>query len=230
MFSDSFFTAQDQGTQALRIVIADDHRLVLGALARTLDEDPGFDVVGVTAVSSQVLDLVGSHAPDLVLMDVHMPAPCGLTCLDAIRSAHPEVKVVLISAGADCQEIQRALRRGAAGYLVKSINPADIPGALRQVVEGTAYYAMAGGGSEAEDPGVDFARTHGLTPRELEMLVAVVGGAGNREIAGDMWVTEQTVKFHLGNVYRKLGVAGRAAAVELARRGGVLAGEVAVAA
>lgn len=226
MIAEACLTDRDTAVRAMRVVIADDHRLVLGALERTLHDDDGFEVVGTTATSSQVLGLVEQQEPDLVLMDVHMPAPCGLTCLDAIRANFPEVKVVLISAGADGQEIQRALRRGASGYLVKSINPADIPGALRQVIEGTAYYAMAGDGDEAEDPGAEFARKHGLTPRELEMLVAVVGGAGNREIAGDMWVTEQTVKFHLGNVYRKLDVAGRAAAVGLARRGGVRSDKV----
>jgi DNA-binding NarL/FixJ family response regulator len=196
---------------ALRIVIADDHRLVLGALERTLEDDAGFSVVGVTSNSAEVMDLVEGQHPDLVLLDIHMPRPDGLECLDRIRAEHPTIKVVLISAGADAQEIQNALRRGAAGYLVKSINPADIPAALRQVHEGTAYYAVAGE-SEDELPGAELARKKGLTPRELEMLVAVVGGASNREIAAEMWVTEQTVKFHLGNVYRKLDVVNRAAA------------------
>ena len=220
MLTDAHLPSPASGVRPLRIVIADDHRLVLGALERTLQEDPGFDVAGATSTSAEVLDLVAAAQPDLVLLDIHMPHPNGLECLDRIRAEHPGVKVVLISAGADGQEIQDALRRGAAGYLVKSINPADIPAALRQVHEGTAYYAV-GDTSEEEVPGADFARRNGLTPRELEMLVAVVGGQGNREIAQELWVTEQTVKFHLGNVYRKLGVANRVTAVQLAMQAGI---------
>lgn len=212
--------APDAGVRPLSIVIADDHRLVLGALQRTLEEDSGFHVAGVTSTSADVFGLVDRFLPDIVLLDIHMPQPDGLECLDRIRATHPEVKVVLISAGADAQEIQSALRRGAAGYLVKSINPADIPAALRQVHEGTAYYAVAGGSGD-ELPGAGFAREKGLTPRELEMLVSVVGGRSNREIAEELWVTEQTVKFHLGNVYRKLAVANRAAAVRVAMQAGV---------
>ncbi len=221
MTTSAHFPAADAGVRPLRIVIADDHRLVLGALQQTLEDDSGFEVAGVTSSSSEVLGLVASAQPDIVLLDIHMPRPDGLECLDRIRAEHPDVKVVLISAGADAQEIQNALRRGAAGYLVKSINPADIPAALRQVHEGTAYYAVAGTSGDDELPGAEFARRQGLTPRELEMLVAVVGGHSNRAIAEELWVTEQTVKFHLGNVYRKLGVANRAAAVQAAMQAGI---------
>ena len=221
MPEDARFPTDDAGSRQLRVVIADDHRLVLGALQQTLEDDSGFAVAGVTCNSAEVLDLVERHRPDIALLDIHMPGPGGLECLDRIRAEHPGVKVVLISAGADGQEIQGALRRGAAGYLVKSINPADIPAALRQVHEGTAYYAVAGDEGGGELPGAEFARRTGLTPRELEMLVAVVGGRSNREIAQELWVTEQTVKFHLGNVYRKLSVANRAAAVQVAMQGGV---------
>lgn len=220
MPADEPLPAAETGPRPLRIVIADDHRLVLGALKRTLEDDDGFTVAGVTSSSTEIFGLVERLRPDIVLLDIHMPRPDGLECLDRIRAAYPEIKVVLISAGADAQEIQSALRRGAAGYLVKSINPADIPAALRQVHEGTAYYATAGE-SEDELPGAEFARRQGLTPRELEMLVAVVGGQSNRQIAEELWVTEQTVKFHLGNVYRKLGVANRAAAVRVATQAGI---------
>lgn len=220
MLSDAHLASPDVAARRVRIVIADDHRLVLGALQRTLEDDDGFSVAGVTSTSGEILGMVERLAPDIALLDIHMPRPDGLECLDRIRAEHPGTKVVLISAGADAQEIQGALRRGAAGYLVKSINPADIPGALRQVHEGTAYYAVADE-SGGELPGAEYARRQGLTPRELEMLVAVVGGLSNREIAEELWVTEQTVKFHLGNVYRKLGVANRAAAVQSAMQAGI---------
>jgi DNA-binding NarL/FixJ family response regulator len=219
----------------MRVLVVDDHRLVIDALRRTLDAAEGFEVVGTTHAGTRVLDLVEEACPDVVLMDIHMPDLDGLSVLDQLQEHHPDVKVVMISAGADASEIRSALQRGASGYLVKSINPADIPSALRQAVEGTTYYAAAagetattgsadGGSTAAPDgdaAGAELARRTGLTPRELEILTAVVRGLSNRDIAKELWVTEQTVKFHLSNVYRKLGVANRTGAVRLGLGAGI---------
>ena len=202
---------------AIKVVIADDHRLMLDALKRVLDEAPDFEVLADTDSGAHVLPLVARHTPDLVLMDVRMPGMDGLSALDQIRKRHPDVKVVLISASTDQEEIQAALRRGADGYLVKSINPADIPSALRQAYEGTAFYAL--GAAESSEEHV--ARRTGLTERELTILKAVSRGLSNKAISEELWVTEQTVKFHLSNVYRKLGVSNRAGAVRYAHEQGL---------
>jgi DNA-binding NarL/FixJ family response regulator len=202
---------------AIKVVIADDHRLMLDALKRVLDEASDFEVLADTDSGAHVLPLVARHSPDLVLMDVRMPGMDGLSALDLIRKRHPKVKVVLISASADPEEIQAALRRGADGYLVKSINPADVPSALRQAYEGTAFYAL--GGAESTEEHV--ARRTGLTERELTILKAVSRGLSNKQISEELWVTEQTVKFHLSNVYRKLGVSNRAGAVRYAHEQGL---------
>src|SRR3954470_6494713 len=204
---------------AIRVVIADDHRLILDALKRVLDEASDFEVVADTDSGAHVLPLVARHSPDLVLMDVRMPEMDGLSALDLIRKRHPKVKVVLISASSDQEEIQAALRRGADGYLVKSINPADIPSALRQAYEGTAFYALGVGETTEEH----VSRQTGLTDRELTMLKAVARGLSNKQISQELWVTEQTVKFHLSNIYRKLGVANRAGAVAYAHEQGLTA-------
>ena len=206
----------------LRIIIVDDHRLVLQALERILDADDDFEVVGTTHTGEEVLELVVRAKPDMVLMDIHMPGVDGLTCLDRLHERHPKVEVVLISAGADEGEIRDALRRGASGYLVKSINPNDVPAALRQVHERTAYHAMEAGPEAATlSAGAALAQEAGLTPRELEMLMAIARGLSNRDIAKELWVTEQTVKFHLSNVYRKLDVSNRSEALLVAMRAGL---------
>jgi DNA-binding NarL/FixJ family response regulator len=205
---------------AIKVVIADDHRLMLDALKRVLDEASDFEVLADTDSGAHVLPLVARHSPDLVLMDVRMPGMDGLSALDLIRKRHPKVKVVLISASADPEEIQAALRRGADGYLVKSINPADIPSALRQAYEGTAFYSLGGTAESTEE---HVARRTGLTERELTILKAVSRGLSNKQISEELWVTEQTVKFHLSNIYRKLGVSNRAGAVRYAHEQGLTA-------
>jgi len=204
---------------AIRIIIADDHRLMLDALERALSAAEDFDVLETTNSGAHVLPLVERHAPDLVLMDVHMPGMGGLAALDLIRERHPTVKVVLISAGDDRGQIETALRRGAVGYLVKTINPADVPSAVRQAYEGTAFSVVGSG--ESVDQQVS--RLTGLTERELTILKALARGLSNKQISQELWVTEQTVKFHVSNVYRKLGVTNRAGAVGYAHEQGLTA-------
>jgi DNA-binding NarL/FixJ family response regulator len=142
----------------------------------------------------------------------------GLTCLDLIRRRHPHVKVVLLSVSSDPEHIQEALNRGASGYVVKSVDPVDLPSALRQAVEGTVYHAV--GIPEADEAGT--ARAVGLTERELAILRLVARGLSNRAISRELWVTEQTVKFHLTNIYRKLGVGNRTEAARYAYQHGLV--------
>jgi DNA-binding NarL/FixJ family response regulator len=203
---------------AVRTVIADDHQLILLSLRAALEADPGFEVVGETDSGAHVLPLVARTTPELVVMDVRMPGMDGLTALDLLRSRHPEVKVVLLSATDDREVIQSALRRGASGYLLKSINPDEIPAALRAALNQNAFFAPAGG--ETSDEAAT--REAGLTERELAVLKGVARGLSNKQISQEGWVTEQTVKFHLTNVYRKLGVANRAEAVGWAHRHGLV--------
>jgi two-component system nitrate/nitrite response regulator NarL len=196
----------------MRILLADDHPVVLDGVRRALEEDGGFDVVAETQNGTEVLPLIGQLHPDVVLLDIGMPRIDGLTCLDRIRTLHPEVKVVMCSMSSDPEEIQDAFRRGASGYIVKNVNPRDLPSAVRQAVEGTAYHALGLPAISDESIG----RTTGLTPRELDVMKAVARGLSNKAIAKEFWITEQTVKFHLGNIFRKLGVTNRTEAARWA--------------
>lgn len=192
----------------MRVVIADDHRLILDGIRRALEADGSFEIVGETLDGGEVVDLVDKTRPDLVVLDVRMPGMDGLDCLDAIRSRYPETKVVVLSASPDEVLIETALRRGASAYVLKTVEPADLPGTLRAAIDGTVFSAI--GVSEA---GGTSGRAAGLTERELAILRAVSRGLSNDEIAKELWVARQTVKFHLSNVYRKLGVRNRAEAV-----------------
>ena len=193
-----------------RIVIADDHPMMLDGTRGALERCEDFEIVGEAHSGSEVLPVVGRTDPDVVLLDMRMPGMDGLACLERIRQRHPQVKVVMLSAINEPEQITAALKRGASGYIVKSVNPLDLPAALRQILEGTVYHAL--GIADDDEP----ARGTGLTDRELGILKAVARGLSNQAIGKELWVTEQTVKFHLTNIYRKLGVANRTEAARYA--------------
>jgi DNA-binding NarL/FixJ family response regulator len=204
----------------LKILLADDHLLTLQGIRGVLEVAGDIEIVAEATSGPDILGLVAKTKPDLVLMDVRMPGLDGLACLDLIRRHHPTVKVILISAYSERDQIQEALARGAAGYIVKSVNPLDLPSALRQTYEGTVYNAL-GGEPDPRGAQAQAAESSGLTERELCILRAVAGGLSNKAISKEMWVTEQTVKFHLTNIYRKLGVANRTAAARYAHNHGL---------
>jgi DNA-binding NarL/FixJ family response regulator len=205
------------GMDALRVVVADDHRLMLDALRLAFEEVEGMDLVGETNEGRKLLPLVAREKPDVVLLDFRMPDMDGLACLDKLKSQHPEITVVMLSAEDDPALVQEALRRGASAYVLKQIDPRDLPSAIRQAVEGTVYQVI--GGEEAEDePDSAFS---GLSPKERAVLTLISRGLSNKEIARELWVSEQTVKFHLTNIYRKLGVANRTEAARAAFRFGL---------
>jgi NarL family two-component system response regulator LiaR len=202
----------------VKVLIADDHRLIVEGTKRALEEAGGFEIVGEASNGAQVLPLVKRLKPDLVLLDLRMPQMDGLTCLAKIREQHPEVKVAVLSVSQDPDVIQTVLKRGANAYIVKTVNPVDLPAALRQAVEGTVFTAIG----VTEDAGESVAKEAGLTERELVILRAVARGLSNEAIAKELWVAEQTVKFHLTNIYRKLGIANRTEAARYAFENGLV--------
>jgi two-component system, NarL family, response regulator len=203
---------------AIRVLIADDHQLILSGIRRALQAVDDIEVVGEAESGSEVLPLIHQTSPDLVLLDLRLPDMNGLSCLDAIRKRYPDVKVVVLSAFDDAEHIQAAFQRGATAYIVKSVSPVDLPSALRQALEQTVYQGVRVIG----DAGADSGDALGLTERELSMLKALARGLSNNAISKEFWVTEQTVKFHLSNIYRKLGVGNRTEAARFAYERGLV--------
>ena len=201
---------------AIKVLIADDHQLILQGIRRVLEDVEDIQVVGEAQYGSQVLPLIGQTDPDVVMLDIRMPQMDGLACLERIRKQYPKVKVVMLSAHTDEAHIAAALQRGASAYIAKTVNPLDLASALRQAFDGTVYTTFVA--AECEDSNTDL----GLTDREISMLRAVARGLSNQAIGREYWVTEQTVKFHLGNIYRKLGVTNRTEATRYAYEHGLL--------
>ncbi|HEX7525448.1 MAG TPA: response regulator transcription factor, partial [Gaiellaceae bacterium] len=191
---------------------ADDSRLIVAGIRRALEDEDEIEVVGEATNGAEVLPMVGRTDPDVVLLDIRMPKMDGWMVLEQLRARYPRVKVVILSVLSDQEHIAMALAHGASGYIVKTINPRDLPSALRQAVEGSVYHAI--GFPEVTEESE--ARAAGLTEREVAILKAVARGLSNQAIGKELWVTEQTVKFHLTNIYRKLGVANRTEAARYA--------------
>ena len=210
-----------------RVLIADDHPLIHQAIGRCLDETNDFELVGSAISGAQVPPLVERTMPDLLLLDLHMPVLDGMECLAVLREKFPCVKVVIFSGVDDAETIERALSAGATAFVAKSTDPSDLPSVLRLALEGNVYFAMPrGSGSVVTQPRrvsqQEQAREQaGLTPRELEILVAVARGLSNRAVGKELFLSDQTVKFHLHNIYGKLGVANRTEATCAAQRLGL---------
>ncbi|HEX4679775.1 MAG TPA: response regulator transcription factor [Gaiellaceae bacterium] len=203
----------------MNVLIADDHPLFLAGVRDLLGREEGFDVIGEARYGPEVLPLVSRLHPDLLLLDLRMPGLDGLACLERVRARHPKLKVVVLSMCAEPEQIQAAFKRGACGYVLKSIDANDLTSAIRQAVDGTAYHAF-GLPALNEDTS---ARLAGLTEREIEIVKAVARGLSSQAIGKELWVTEQTVKFHLTNIYRKLNVSNRTEAARWAFSQGFVA-------
>jgi DNA-binding NarL/FixJ family response regulator len=207
----------------LKVLLADDHPLILQGLRRTLEACDDIEIVGEARSGTELLALVERRSPDIVLMDLHMPGgPEGVACLQEIRRSWPDVRTVVLSASDDQASIDSALLAGASAYVLKSVGSVDIPSVLRQVSAGGAVFhapsprPAAAGGARATPEGPV------LTERETAILAAIADGKTTRAISGELWVSEHTIKFHLTNIYRKLGVSNRSGAVRYAYEHGLV--------
>ena len=202
----------------MKVLVADDHRLMIEGVRAALADAEDIEVVGEAINGAQVLPLAHRLRPDLVLLDLSMPLMDGLACLAQLRQRFPEIKVVILSAYSDPERIQAALGAGASGYIVKGVDSRDLAATLRQMLEGNVYMTI-GLPEPGKTAGADAA---GLTEREVEILNLVAQGHSNGHVAQQLWVTEQTVKFHLTNIYRKLEVSNRTEAARAAYRLGLV--------
>ncbi len=212
---------QPTRTRPTRVLIADDHPLILTGIRRTLERSDDVEVVGEASTGPQVLAMVERRRPDVLLLDLHMPGTCGADCLETIRQRWPEVKTLVLSAAEDRATIDSALNAGASAYIVKSVQPADLLSIIRQVVSGIVFHA-ASRRTLASVP-ADDADEPALTGREHTVLSAIASGKTTATISGELWVSEHTIKFHLTNIYRKIGVSNRAGAVRYAVEHGLAA-------
>jgi DNA-binding NarL/FixJ family response regulator len=201
------------------VLLAGAHPVLLEAAEKLLRER-GFAVTGRATSAGDALRRLRERPADVVVLDLQMPASEAMTCLREIRARHGRTAVVALSEERGGGGVERALAEGAVACVLKSGVPEDLVTAVRQARHRSIYFPGRGEPAPALP-----AAASDLTARELEILRLVADGASNTGVARKLWVTEQTVKFHLANVYRKLGVANRTEASRHAQLHGLLGDE-----
>ncbi|MGW4795444.1 response regulator transcription factor [Nonomuraea sp. NPDC004297] len=210
----------------LKVVIADDEDLIRAGLRIILDGEPDLEVVGEAADGAAVLPVVRRERPDVVLMDVRMPALDGIRATERLLALDDPPKVLVVTTFENDDHVYDALRAGASGFLLKRTRPDELIQAVRLVATGesllfpAAIRALAGRRSRPSAPVPGIGR---LTGREGDVLRLMTRGLSNHEIAAELVVSQETVKTHVGNVLAKLGARDRTQAVIAAYESGFVA-------
>jgi DNA-binding NarL/FixJ family response regulator len=207
----------------IRVLLADDQRVVREGLGTLLGLLEGIELVGTAADGEEAVALAAEHDPDVVLMDLRMPRVDGIEATRRLADARPAARVIALTTYADEPTVLGALRAGARGYLTKDAGADEISRAISAVARGEAaldravQHHVIGAVAQAEST----ALPDGLTPREAEVLVLIAEGLSNQEIAERLVVSPATVKSHVNRVFAKAGVRDRAQAVSYAYRSGL---------
>ena len=211
---------------AIRVMICDDHALFRRGLIMVLESEDGIEVVGEAEDGDDAIARVGDLAPDVILMDVRMPRVTGIEATRAIAEAVPTAKILMLTVSDEEDDLYEAIKAGATGYLLKEISIEEVATAVRAVMSGqslispamaskllTEFTSLAKKADERQA-----VPTPRLTDRELEVLKLVAQGMSNREIATDLYISENTVKNHVRNILEKLHLHSRMEAVVYAVR------------
>jgi len=215
-----------EDTDRVRVMICDDHALFRRGLVMVLEAENDIDVVGEAEDGEDAVRKVGEFVPDVVLMDVRMPGLDGIEAARRIGEAVPSTKIIMLTVSDEESDLYEAIKAGATGYLLKEISIEEVAAAVRAVVAGQSLISP----SMASKLLTEFTNlskraderttvpTPRLTDRELEVLRLVAQGKSNREIAGDLFISENTVKNHVRNILEKLHLHTRMEAVMYAVR------------
>ncbi len=204
-------------TKQIRILSVEDHPVFRQGLATILETEPDMVLVAQAANGVEAIAEFRRHRPDVTLMDLRLPGTNGTDILIAIRGEFPDARIIMLSSSDSDGEIQRALRSGAAGYVLKSMAQDDLLAVIRSVHSGKRQVPVEVAALLAEHLGEEE-----LTTRELDVLQLIRDGYKNKQIADQLSISENTVNFHIKNIVDKLGANDRTHAVTIAARRGLL--------
>jgi DNA-binding NarL/FixJ family response regulator len=222
--------------RGIRVLVADDQRLVRDGIASLLSIQEGIQIVGIASNGQEAVDLALSVAPDVVLMDIRMPVMDGVEAARLLRDNLPDCQILMLTTFDEEELVLDALRAGACGYLLKDIPAHDLASAIRAAHKGiyqldatVASKVLAGltldgqrAAPKSSRPPADAPADTDLSAREIEVLRLIANGATNREIAEKLVISEGTVKNHISNILSRLGLRDRTQAAIYAREAGLL--------
>ena len=200
-----------------RVLLVDDHALLRTGVANIINHEPDLLVVAEAGEGVAAIAAYEKHRPDVTLLDLRMPMMEGVEVVRQIRARDPSALVIVLTTYDTDDEISRALKAGAKAYALKDIAAEDLVACIRDVLAGKTYIAPAAAAKLAE--GVTRVQ---LTPREMATLRLMADGKANKEIAGELGISDRTVKTHLGHLFEKLGVTSRTEAIKVATRRGLV--------
>ena len=209
---------------SIRLVLADDHPVILSGLQHLLGTDPGFQVVACANNGAEAVEAVARHKPDLLVIDLSMPVLNGLGAVRELKTRGLPTRVVILTANVEDDDVLEAIRLGVRGVVLKQMAPQLLLECIRTVHAGGQWLEKHAVGRALERM---LQRESGradvnLTDRELEIVRMVSQGLRNREVADQLFISEGTVKIHLHRIYHKLGVDGRMQLSRVAREKGLL--------
>jgi NarL family two-component system response regulator LiaR len=201
---------------AIRILLADDHAVVRSGLSKFLLVNKDMELVAEASDGAEAIQLAGLRKPDVILMDLMMPGIDGISATREIHQKYPQIKVIALTSFSEQNMVQGALQAGAVGYLQKNVTAAELANAIRSAYAGRmtlspeAAQALAESVTQSHLPGNE------LTERERDVLRCMVEGLNNNEISEKLVISLGTVKFHISNIFQKLGAGSRVEAVKMA--------------
>jgi DNA-binding NarL/FixJ family response regulator len=201
----------------IRVFSVDDHALLREGIAAIITNESDMVLVAQASTGREAVRQFQTHQPDVTLMDLRLPDMSGIDALIAIRTEAPDARVIILTTFEGDVEMHRALEAGARGYLLKSMPPKDLVAAIRQVHAGRKSIP-----AEVATELAEHLSDEALTAREIEVLSRVAGGNRNRDIAGQLSISEETVKVHMKHIMEKLGASDRTQAVAIAIRRGII--------
>jgi two-component system, NarL family, response regulator DevR len=206
----------------IRVLVVDDHEMVREGLMSMLQSEPDFDVVGQTGHGAEVVELVEATRSDVVLLDARLPDLSGVEVCRRLTQSHPEVAVVILTTYTDPDLVQECIQAGARGYVVKDVERFSLKESIRAVYRGQSVLApqVAGQVIERSRARPVGSRRAALSASQVSILRLISRGHSNREIAAEVHLSENTVKTHIQEIFRKLGVRNRVEAAILAGKSG----------
>lgn len=211
----------------LNILVADDHPIFVEGLQSVFSHSGGkfgYNIRGVARTGSQVAQLLSESQADLLLMDLNLPETDGLKILPSVKKGSANTRVLVMTMHDDPRLVKAAFKAGADGYMLKSGTKDELFHAIEELIEGHTYLGTGldlvehrhNNGSDAISPDKRFARTYGLTRREMEVMRYIGQAMNNKDIAEKLFISDQTVSVHRKNIMRKLGVNNTASMIKIA--------------